>query len=365
MLEVEQITKSFDGTPVLRGVSLRVAAGTVAALLGPSGCGKTTLLRIVAGLERADSGAVRFGGTRVDGVPPHRRGFGLMFQDYALFPHLDVAANVAFGLRGRELDREATAARVAEMLDLVGMAGYGRRKVYDLSGGERQRVALARALAPGPRLLMLDEPLAALDRELRERLQEQLYSILRRVGTTALYVTHDQAEALALADQVVLMRAGTVEQDDSPTAIYQRPASLWAARFLGMRSALEGHYSGDGLAETPLGRLRGVAIGARAGEPAQVMVAPDAGDLAEEPGENLVSGDLVDAQFRGRYTRAELRHPSGATLELDLEGLAPRPGPLTVRLRPERVLIYPATERQQALGAWPDAAQGAPAQAGS
>jgi ABC-type Fe3+/spermidine/putrescine transport system ATPase subunit len=341
MLAIDQVEKSYDQTPVLRGVSLRVAAGSVAALLGPSGCGKTTLLRIVAGLERADAGSVRFADERVDGLPPHRRGFGLMFQDYALFPHLDVAANVAFGLRERRLDRAAVAARVAAMLALVGMAGYGRRRVYELSGGERQRVALARSLAPGPRLLMLDEPLAALDRELRERLQEELHSILRHVGATALYVTHDQGEAMSLADQVVLMNAGRVEQDAPPTEIYRRPASLWAARFLGLRNVVAGVYRGDGLVETGLGPLRGIVLGARLGEPALVVVAPDAGEPAAAPGENVVAVALDELQFRGRYSRASLRHASGGTLELDLEQSAPLSASLDVRLSPERVLIYP------------------------
>jgi len=339
-LDVEQITKSYEGAPVLRGVSLSVPAGSTAALLGPSGCGKTTLLRIVAGLERADAGAVRFAGAPVDGVPPHRRGFGLMFQDYALFPHLDVAANVAFGLRGRDLDRAAVAARVAEMLELVGMAGYGRRRVYELSGGERQRVALARSLAPGPRLLMLDEPLAALDRELRERLQGELQAILRRVGATALYVTHDQGEALALADQVVLMRAGRVEQAGPPVAIYRRPATPWAARFLGMRNLLPAVYRGDGLAETVLGPLRCAATPAlAAGAPALLVLPPDAAERAgplDAP--NTIAARLVGQQFRGGSYRVEVEHAAGLQLAFELDDLSEPPGALLhIRLRPERL----------------------------
>ncbi|NTW97895.1 MAG: ABC transporter ATP-binding protein, partial [Oscillochloris sp.] len=244
MLTIHNLHKSYDDQAVLRGVSLELPEGAIMALLGPSGCGKTTLLRVVAGLEHAERGEVRLGAERVDGLPSHMRGFGMMFQDYALFPHMDVAANVAFGLRMRRLGRAEVAARAAAMLDLVGLAGYARRRVFDLSGGERQRVALARALAPSPRLLMLDEPLAALDRELRERLQEELRAVLRQVGVTAIYVTHDQEEALALADTVALLNAGRLEQVGSPEAIYRRPASLWAARFLGLRNLVPGSYLG-------------------------------------------------------------------------------------------------------------------------
>ena len=242
-LELDHISKSYDAVPVLRGVSLVVERGAVAALLGPSGCGKTTLLRVVAGLERADSGVVRVEGAPVDGVPPHRRGFGLMFQDYALFPHLDVAANVAFGLRMQGVGAREVRARVAELLALVGLPGYEARRVYALSGGERQRVALARALAPRPRLLMLDEPLAALDRTLRERLQDELRAIIRAVGVTALYVTHDQAEAMVLADRLVVLRAGRVEQQGAPEELYRRPRSRFVAEFLGATNLVAGRVA--------------------------------------------------------------------------------------------------------------------------
>ncbi len=342
MLTISQIHKSYAAAEVLRGVSLELQAGTITALLGPSGCGKTTLLRVVAGLERADSGAIRFGAERIDGVPSHLRGFGMMFQDYALFPHMDVAANVAFGLRMRGLGRTQIAARAAEMLELVGLDSYGRRRVFDLSGGERQRVALARALAPGPRLLMLDEPLAALDRELRERLQDELRAVLRQVGVMAIYVTHDQEEAFALADHVALLNAGRLEQAGPPEAIYRRPASLWAARFLGLRNGLSGTYLGAGRIATALGDLYGVAMSDLAtGAAAIAVVAPDAADRAASPGgQNCLSAALESAQFRGRHYRVRVIATGGLLLDLDMAEL-PDNGPLTLRLSPERVLIYP------------------------
>ncbi len=343
-LIVETIHKAYAATPVLRGVSLSAEPGTVTVLLGPSGCGKTTLLRIIAGLERADTGRVNFAGQVIDAVPAHRRGFGLMFQDYALFPHLDVAANVAYGLHVGGMGRAEAAERVAALLDQVGLSGYAQRRVYELSGGERQRVALARTLAPNPRLLMFDEPLAALDRELRERLQDELRAILRRVGITALYVTHDQEEAFALADQVILLNAGQVEQSGAPLALYQRPASLWAARFLGLRNIFAGTLLNAERAQTVFGALHGVTVDAEAAGPAEVVIAPDAAQPATAEAPNELRGVLEDVQFRGRFTRVRLRHASGLALNLELP--AP-PGPVgaevVLSLRPERVLFYAPT----------------------
>lgn len=342
-LALDQIVKSYDATPVLRGVSLGVERGALAALLGPSGCGKTTLLRIVAGLEHADAGTVRVAGEAVDELPAHRRGFGLMFQDYALFPHLDVAGNVAFGLEMQRLGRDESAARVAELLELVGLRGYGARRVYELSGGERQRVALARALAPRPRLLMLDEPLAALDRALRERLQDELRTILRAVGVTALYVTHDQEEAFALSDVVALLNAGRLEQFGPPEELYRRPASAWAARFLGLSNLIAGVWRADGLADTPLGPLtcRGDGAWQAPGSPATLVIYPDA---ARSPdGAPLsVAGTLLESQFRGQQYRVRLRHTSGAELSFDMAMPPGRPGDeLRVGLEPDGVYALP------------------------
>lgn len=231
LLDLRSITKYYHSTPALYNVDLCINKGSIVCLLGPSGCGKTTLLRVIAGLEQADSGTTIFAGQSINHIPPHQRGFGLMFQEYALFPHRNVAENIAFGLRMRHIPREQIDVRVAEMLTLVGLTGYEQRRVYELSGGERQRVALARSLAPNPPVLMLDEPLGALDRALRERLLDELRDILKQVGVTSIYVTHDQTEAFAIADQLVLMHAGQIEQQGLPTTIYRHPKSTFAARF--------------------------------------------------------------------------------------------------------------------------------------
>ena len=247
LLEISHVSKFYPGLPVLHDLSLTADEGEIVCLLGPSGCGKSTLLRIVAGLETPDAGRVSFDGQDLAGVPPHRRHFGLMFQDYALFPHKDVAGNVAFGLRMARLPASEINARVAEMLALVGLSGYEQRRVTELSGGEQQRVALARSLAPGPRLLMFDEPLGALDRALREQLMNDLRAILKQVCVTALYVTHDQEEAFAIGDRVAIMRArpdlgegGRIEQIGTPQEVYRQPANAYVARFLGFLNLIDG-----------------------------------------------------------------------------------------------------------------------------
>ncbi|HWQ24298.1 MAG TPA: ABC transporter ATP-binding protein [Gaiellaceae bacterium] len=240
MLEVEEVTVRFGETLALDRISLEVADGEVVTVLGPSGSGKTTLLRVIAGLQRPDAGRVLLDGRDLAGVPPHRRGIGLVFQDHALFQHRDVWGNVAFGLRMRGEPRAAIDRRVGELLELVGLAGYERRSVATLSGGEAQRVALARALAPEPRVLLLDEPLGSLDRRLRDRLLDDLGRLFAELRVTALYVTHDQAEAFALGDRVAVMRAGRVVQTGTPDELWARPADADVARFLGLRNVWDG-----------------------------------------------------------------------------------------------------------------------------
>ena len=236
MLRVEDVTVRFGTKAALDGVTLELAEGAVVTVLGPSGCGKTTLLRVIAGLQPVDSGRVLLDGNDLAGVPPHRRGIGLVFQDHALFHHRDVFGNVAFGLRMRGDPTAAVQARVTELLELVGLAGLERRFVATLSGGEQQRVALARALAPEPRVLLLDEPLGSLDRRLRDRLLEDLDRIFGELGVTALYVTHDQAEAFALGDRVAVMRDGRIVQVGAPDVLWSSPVDEDVARFLGLRN---------------------------------------------------------------------------------------------------------------------------------
>ena len=243
-LAVRDLTVRFDGTMAVDDVDLEVPAGSVVAVLGPSGCGKSTLLRTVAGLEVPDSGSVLYDGQDLAGIPTHRRGFALMFQDGQLFEHLDVAANIAYPLRLRRSSGQSSRAtqreRVARLLALVGLEGYGERSPATLSGGERQRVALARSLAVDPRLLLLDEPLSALDRGLRERLASDLHDILRSAGATAMLVTHDQEEAFAVADRMAVMRDGRIVQSGSLDEVWSGPADAWTAQFLGYATVLTG-----------------------------------------------------------------------------------------------------------------------------
>ncbi|MBC7869828.1 MAG: ABC transporter ATP-binding protein [Chitinophagaceae bacterium] len=253
MLKIAGITRQFDRKTVLHGVDLDVAHGEIVCLLGPSGCGKTTLLRIIAGLERPDTGDIILEGRAITHDAVHTRDFGLMFQDFALFPHKNVEQNIAFGLRMRGLSAGEQRKTVSEMLEIVGLKGFEKRDVSELSGGEKQRVALARSLAPQPRLLMLDEPLGSLDASLRERLVMDLRDIIKRLRLTAIYVTHDQQEAFAIADRIALMNNGVIEQVDSPEVVYTRPRTIFAAQFLGLNNIVTILSWEKGQAQTILG----------------------------------------------------------------------------------------------------------------
>ena len=302
-LQVVEIHKSYGETHALRGVSFHVREGEIVAVLGPSGCGKSTLLSIIAGLESADSGEIFWNGKSLENVPPHQRGFGLMFQDYALFPHMNVFDNIAFGLRMIGLSPSKAQQRVQESLQLVGLPGYETRDVNTLSGGEQQRVALARSLAPQPQFLMLDEPLGSLDRTLREGLKLDVRAILRKLHQTALYVTHDQEEAFSLADRVVVMDSGGVAQIGTPQTIYNQPVSLFVARFLGMQNLFPGQIiriDDQYVIESPLGR-----IPTSSHEEGQVtmLVRPEAVHLNDQ-GEIKYEGIVVERTFRGGTCRA-------------------------------------------------------------
>jgi ABC-type Fe3+/spermidine/putrescine transport system ATPase subunit len=237
-LELRNISKKYDQTAALSNISFEVAAGEVTAILGPSGCGKSTALAIIAGLEQPDQGEIYWDSQNLQGIPPHQRGFGLMFQDLALFPHMNVMENISFGLRMANWSLELIQNRAQEMLALVGMTGMEKRDINTLSGGEQQRVALVRSLAPAPGLLMLDEPLGALDRNLRERLVVDLRVILKKAHQTALYVTHDQEEAFVIADKLVVMGNGRVHQVGEPQEVYRNPSSAFVAHFLGLDNLL-------------------------------------------------------------------------------------------------------------------------------
>lgn len=325
MLELRRISKSFRGKPALSDVSFRVKTGEILAVLGPSGSGKSTLLNIVAGLEPPDRGQVLWDGKDLSKVPVHRRGFGLMFQDYALFPHRDVFHNVAFGLQMAQQDAERTAGRVREVLSLVGLSKeFEHRDVASLSGGEQQRVALARALAPQPRLLMLDEPLGSLDRALRTRLLEDLSAILHKAGQTSLYVTHDQGEAYVVADRIVLLNAGRIAQIATPQQLYRSPASEFVARFLGFENLLPARLVRSGRRawlETAVGRLP--APGKRVSGDVVVLLRPDGLRLGAGSAVKL-RGKLVKKQFQGKQLQARVE-VRGTRLTLDLPSDAALP----------------------------------------
>ncbi len=240
VLELKAIYKKYEGEPLLKGISFQVNCGETLCLLGRSGSGKSTLLRIIAGLESPDAGDVLWNGESIMDVPTYQRNFGLMFQDYALFPHLNVMQNVAFGLRMQQIKKVSIHDAVLEALELVNMNRFATRSVTDLSGGEQQRIALARSLAAKPRLLMLDEPLAALDRALRVELQEELRSLLQKTSIPAIYVTHDQEEAFILGDRIAILADGEVAQSGTPQQVYRRPKNRKVAEFLGMTNFLFG-----------------------------------------------------------------------------------------------------------------------------
>ncbi|MCW5877353.1 MAG: ABC transporter ATP-binding protein [Anaerolineales bacterium] len=341
MLNLENIHKAYNGVPVLQGIDLQVDTGEVLALLGPSGSGKSTLLNIIAGLETPDQGRVLWDGADLTEVPPHRRGFGLMFQDFALFPHRNVAGNVAFGLQMAGWRPGRVERRVAEMLALVGLGGFERREVTALSGGEQQRVALARALAPQPRLLMLDEPLGSLDRALRARLQGDLAAILHAADQTSIYVTHDQEEAYAVADRAGLLNAGELAQVAAPEQLYRQPASAFVARFLGLSNLLPGELGDDAVLQTPLGRFPAPS-GAAPG-PVMALFRPDAFALGEH-GPAQLRGELVGKQFRGSQLQAEISvGETRLTIELPSKvNLPPLGQPLSLSFDPvEAIQVLP------------------------
>jgi putative spermidine/putrescine transport system ATP-binding protein len=348
-LDVGGAEKAFGAAVVLGGVDLKVGAGEFVSLLGPSGCGKTTLLRIIAGLLAADRGTVHLDGEDITGRPPHRRDVGVVFQNYALFPHLTVAENVAFGLKARRRPGGAGAPVVKRFLELVHLADFADRSVRALSGGQQQRVAVARALAVGPKLLLLDEPFSALDRKLRETMQIELRRLLRELGTTAVFVTHDQDEALTMSDRIAVMNRGAIEQLATPETIYRSPRTAFVLEFVGLSSRLAGKVVGtlgEGMiaVDTAMGRIsgRGSFI---AGSDVVVAVRPERIQVGK-PGDNSARADLRDAVFQGSKVQLHFAGAEGDQLLVetaDLPGGLPAPGtPMQLAWSRADTLIYPA-----------------------
>jgi iron(III) transport system ATP-binding protein len=348
------IAKKFGEYVALRDVTLSVEAGEFVCFLGPSGCGKTTLLRIIAGLERQNLGVVRMAGRDVSALPPKQRNYGIVFQSYALFPNLSVARNIAYGIEGRKMSKADVDRRVDELLGLMGLPRHKHKYPAQLSGGEQQRVALARALAPSPSLLLLDEPLSALDARVRQSLRREIRDLQRRLGVTTIMVTHDQEEALAMADRIVVMNHGVVEQVGTPVEVYTRPESRFVARFVGQMNFLSATACaeagqvkvGDAVlrcpARDPLVPGTAVTIAVR---PEEIIVG--AGAL---PAVNHFKTRVLSVQFLGPFTRLLLSLPSapGTTLECDVAAGAfaalevGEGADLTLGLKPEALRVFPA-----------------------
>ncbi|WP_426958898.1 ABC transporter ATP-binding protein [Muricoccus radiodurans] len=341
-LSLRGVVRRFGSVTALDGVDLDVAAGAFLALLGGSGSGKSTLLRVVAGFERAEAGQVLLDGADLSAVPPHRRPVNMMFQSYALFPHMSVRDNIAYGLRREGLPRTEIAGRVAQAVAMLRLEGMENRRPDALSGGQRQRVALARALVKRPRLLLLDEPLGALDAGLRERTGFELRAIQRETGATFVMVTHDQSEALALADRVAVLDQGRVVQEGTPRDVYDRPATRFVAGFLGTANVLEGRPTGDGALDCdaadcrlrPAAPLLGDAVALR---PERIRLNSAA------TGDNTIAGTVEEAAFRGDSTMLLVRLQGGATLRVahaEEEGAPPARG-AAVRLAWDAADVVP------------------------
>ena len=327
-LTLEGLGKSYGEAPVVSGVDLAIRPGEFVTLLGPSGCGKTTILRMVAGLVVPSTGRILVDGADITQLPTHRRNMGLVFQNYALFPHMDVARNVGFGLEMRGVARAEAERRVREVLDLVRLGAYGERRPRELSGGQQQRVALARALVVRPAVLLLDEPLSNLDAKLREDLRDEIRAIQERLHTTTLFVTHDQAEALTMSDRVVVLSAGRIEQVGTPVEIYDQPASPFVATFIGRVNRVNGTVAasdGTGCMVAAPGlrgrSLRSLPAGARV----QAMIRPQRITLlsGHVEGENHLAGTVRRVVFAGDIVQIDVETPAGTlTIEQPRRGLA-------------------------------------------
>jgi putrescine transport system ATP-binding protein len=328
LVRFEAVTKRFGSVAAIEALSLDIAHDEFFALLGPSGCGKTTLLRMLAGFETPTEGRILLDGEDIDAVQPHRRPVNMMFQSYALFPHLTVEGNIGFGLRQENVTRAEISERVTEMLALVRLQGFGRRRIDQLSGGQRQRVALARSLIKRPRVLLLDEPLAALDKKLRAETQFELMELQRRLGTTFVIVTHDQEEAMIVADRIAVMDHGRLMQVATPSEIYERPNSRWVADFIGEVTVVEGRVSAGGTMDSALGKLSVAGTsGAKSGNTVWLALRPEKiGMSSERPAGKLnkVPGTISEIGYRGDISIYKVRLADRSLMKVALANVSVR-----------------------------------------
>ncbi|UCH40258.1 MAG: putative 2-aminoethylphosphonate ABC transporter ATP-binding protein [Gammaproteobacteria bacterium] len=363
-LQIDRLTKKFGNFVALDDVSLQVYEGEFICFLGPSGCGKTTFLRAIAGLDIQTSGTVRQAGVDISALPPSERDFGIVFQSYALFPNLTAERNIAFGLENQKLGKSVVAARVAELLELVGLPDQGPKYPAQLSGGQQQRIALARALATSPGLLLLDEPLSALDAKVRAHLRHEMKTLQRRLGVTTVMVTHDQEEALTMADRIVVMNHGVIEQVGTPTEIYREPDTLFVADFIGAMNQVDGRT--DGANSITIGDLKLISRnhGLASNAPIVAAIRPEdivpqgIGGYSDDAthAENRLEMEIEDMEFLGSFWRVSLRNSAlgEATLIADLSVNAMRSqaaeigSTIQVALPPDRLWVFPFTRSDQA-----------------
>ncbi|HEX2426873.1 MAG TPA: ABC transporter ATP-binding protein [Gaiellaceae bacterium] len=328
-VRLEDVVKRFDGTVAVDGISVEIPRGSFFALLGPSGCGKTTTLRMIGGFEEPTSGRIFLGDHDVVGLPPYKRDVNTVFQSYALFPHMTVEGNVAFGLERRGLEKSAVKARVGEMLELVGLSGFGPRKPRQLSGGQQQRVALGRALVNHPRVLLLDEPLGALDLKLRKQMQLELKRIQHEIGITFVHVTHDQEEAMTMADTIAVMNKGRIEQLGRPEELYERPATAYVAGFLGISNLLPGTVQGPDAIRLEDGTVVRAKVNGQAGAVA-AGVRPEKITIGAGGGANELPGTISETAYIGVATQVVVKTAAGTVhvfaQNIDAGGRIPAPG---------------------------------------
>jgi spermidine/putrescine transport system ATP-binding protein len=369
-ISLEELTKRFDGDVVaVDGIDLQMPAGEFFTMVGPSGCGKTTTLRMIAGFERPTSGRILLDGVDVANVPPHKRNVNTVFQSYALFPHLDVAGNVAFGLKYKRMTKEEQRQRVADVLEVVQLGGYERRKPGQLSGGQQQRVALARALVLNPRVLLLDEPLGALDARLRKNLQVELKTLQAELGITFVFVTHDQEEALTMSDRLAIMNGGRVEQAGSPRDVYEEPETVFVANFLGVSNLLSADVVGSdgGACSLRVGErvLRAEQGATASGGAVTAVIRPERVEVEEHgtPGDNRLPGLVEHSVFLGGSFEVHVRVIGGdllrATVPNDGSGRAWEEGSaVTLHLPPDAVRVLGGAAGPAVPGAEADAEAG-------